>query len=122
MPDSLSEVSAPHAPRSRQRNTPPGPPSSGRTRLRYVLCAATLLAPLGAPAAPSIPSRVRIAPDGRGFTTPDGRPFTPFGVNYYRPGTGWAPQVWKQFDPEATRRDFIPERDLDVLFVTPLPQ
>jgi hypothetical protein len=30
----------------------------------------------------------------------------PFGVSYYRPGTGWAPQVWKQFDPEATRRDF----------------
>ncbi len=29
-----------------------------------------------------------------------------FGVNYFRPGTGWAPQVWQQFDAEATRRDF----------------
>jgi endo-1,4-beta-mannosidase len=28
-------------------------------------------------------------------------------VNYYRPGTGWAPQVWKQFDAEATRKDFV---------------
>ena len=27
-------------------------------------------------------------------------------MNYYRPGTGWAPQLWKQFDAEATRRDF----------------
>jgi hypothetical protein len=35
-----------------------------------------------------------------------GRPFVPFGVTYYRPGTGWAPQLWKQFDTEATRRDF----------------
>ena len=30
----------------------------------------------------------------------------PFGVNYYRPGTGWAPQLWKQFDADATRSDF----------------
>lgn len=36
----------------------------------------------------------------------------PFGVNYFRPGTGWAPQVWKQFDPEATRRDFAKLREL----------
>ncbi len=30
----------------------------------------------------------------------------PFGVTYYRPRTGWAPQVWTQFDAEATRKDF----------------
>jgi endo-1,4-beta-mannosidase len=36
----------------------------------------------------------------------------PFGVNYYRPGTGWAPQVWKQFDPQATRQDFERLREL----------
>ena len=30
----------------------------------------------------------------------------PFGVNYYRPGTGWAPQLWKKFDADATRTDF----------------
>jgi hypothetical protein len=35
-----------------------------------------------------------------------GRHFVPFGVSYYRPGTGWAPQLWKNFDAEATRRDF----------------
>ena len=26
------------------------------------------------------------------------RPFMPIGVTYYRPGTGWAPQLWKKFD------------------------
>ncbi len=50
--------------------------------------------------------RIRIAPDGHGFVTTTGKRFVPFGVNYYRPGTGWAPQVWKEFEPEATRRDF----------------
>jgi hypothetical protein len=49
--------------------------------------------------------RIRIAADGRTFETADGKPFVPMGVNYFRPGTGWAPQLWKQFDPEATRRD-----------------
>lgn len=51
-------------------------------------------------------SRIRIAADGRTFVTEAGKPFVPMGVNYYRPGTGWAPQVWKQFDVEATRQDF----------------
>jgi len=46
------------------------------------------------------------AADGRTFETEKGRPFVPFGVNYYRPGTGWAPQVWKKFDAAATRTDF----------------
>jgi hypothetical protein len=50
--------------------------------------------------------KVRVSSDGRGFETADGRPFAPVGVNYFRPGTGWAPQVWKQFDAEATARDF----------------
>lgn len=56
--------------------------------------------------------RIQVAPDHRGFVTSDGRPFVPFGVNYYRPGTGWAPQVWKQFDPAATARDFARIREL----------
>src|SRR5512147_2049450 len=59
------------------------------------LCAADQLLP-----------KVKIAKDGRSFETEAGKPFVPFGVNYYRPGTGWAPQVWKQFDAEATRKDF----------------
>jgi endo-1,4-beta-mannosidase len=58
--------------------------------------------------------KVRVAPNGNGFATTDGRPFVPFGVTYYRPGTGWAPQVWKQFDAAATRRDFQRMKGLGV--------
>ena len=57
---------------------------------------------------------IRLAADGHSFVTDDGRAFAPFGVNYYRPGTGWAPQVWKQFDAEATRRDFARMKELGV--------
>src|SRR5262249_4210263 len=31
--------------------------------------------------------KIRIARDGRTFVTEQGKPFVPFGVNYYRPGT-----------------------------------
>jgi len=48
--------------------------------------------------------KVRIAADGRHFETADGRPFVPFGVNYYRPNTGWPPKIWNTFDAEATAR------------------
>jgi len=70
----------------------------------------------GAVAAGGPPSlfRIRIAPDGRGFQSRDQRPFVPFGVTYFRPGTGWAPQVWKQFDAEATRQDFTRMKQLGV--------
>ena len=53
-------------------------------------------------------ARVKICVDRQrhGFVDAAGKAFVPFGVNYYRPGTGWAPQLWKQFDVEATRRDF----------------
>ena len=67
------------------------------------LCAADQLLP-----------KVKIAKDGRSFETEAGRPFVPFGVNYYRPGTGWAPQVWKQFDAEATRKDFARMKELGI--------
>ncbi len=50
--------------------------------------------------------KVRVAADSKTFATADGRKFAPIGVTYYRPGTGWAPQVWKQWDAEATRKDF----------------
>lgn len=59
-------------------------------------------------------SKVKVAPDGRSFVTAEGKPFVPFGINYYRPGTGWAPQVWKQWNAEATRRDFKLMRDYGV--------
>jgi endo-1,4-beta-mannosidase len=58
--------------------------------------------------------KVRIARDGRSFETEAGKPFVPFGVSYFRPGTGWAPQVWKQFDADATRKDFARMRELGI--------
>jgi hypothetical protein len=48
--------------------------------------------------------KIRVA--GNRFVTSDARPIKIWGVNYFRPGTGWAPQVWKQFDPERTASDF----------------
>jgi hypothetical protein len=54
-----------------------------------------------------------VAKDGRGFDA-GGQPFVPLGVNYYRPGTGWAPQVWKKFDPAATREDFARMKSVGV--------
>jgi hypothetical protein len=83
-------------------------------KTRISLIALTVVVALEAPLATRAASlpRVRVSPDGRGFVTSEGRPFVPFGVNYFRPGTGWAPQVWKQFDPEATRRDFARLREL----------
>jgi hypothetical protein len=48
----------------------------------------------------------KIRVSGNRFVTADGQPIVLWGVNYFRPGTGWAPQVWKQFDPERTADDF----------------
>ena len=58
--------------------------------------------------------KILIAADGRTFQTADGKPFVPLGINYYRPGTGWAPQLWKKFDAEATRQDFARMKELGV--------
>ena len=58
--------------------------------------------------------KIRIAADGRGFVTADGKPFVPLGVNYYRPGMGWAPRLWKKFDAQATRQDFARMKALGV--------
>ena len=49
--------------------------------------------------------KVRVAADGRHFETADGKSFVPFGVNYYRPNTGWPPKIWRLFDPVATAKD-----------------
>ncbi|MBI5394306.1 MAG: cellulase family glycosylhydrolase [Verrucomicrobia bacterium] len=76
---------------------------------RFALIGAMLLATTLAGAA--LP-KIRVADGGRTFVTEAGKPFVPMGVNYYRPGTGWAPQLWKQFDAEATRRDFARLREL----------
>ena len=81
-------------------------------RLAALLTALPALA-LAAQGTNSLPA-IRLSPDGRSFETSAGRPFVPFGVNYFRPGTGWAPQVWKQFDAEATRKDFARLSELGV--------
>ncbi|MFO1499599.1 MAG: cellulase family glycosylhydrolase [Verrucomicrobiota bacterium] len=58
--------------------------------------------------------KILVAPDSRGFQTSEGVPFVPRGVTYYRPGTGWAPQVWKKFDAEATRADFARMKEMGI--------
>ncbi len=50
--------------------------------------------------------KIRVSSSGDDFVTEDGKAFMPFGVNYFRPGTGWAPQLWKRFEEEAVKRDF----------------
>ncbi len=79
------------------------------------LCCATFAWADPPPSAAKSPlPKIRISPDGRGFVTAKGKPFVPFGLTYFRSGTGWAPQVWKQFDAEATRRDFVRMKELGV--------
>lgn len=56
--------------------------------------------------------KVRVAENHRAFETAEGRSFVPFGVNYFRPGTGWAPKLWQRFDAEATRRDLAQLKQL----------
>lgn len=70
------------------------------------LMATLLLILLGAAPVSGAPLKIRVDRVRHGFADEAGHPFVPFGVSYYRPGTGWAPQLWKQFDAEATRRDF----------------
>lgn len=48
-----------------------------------------------------------VTADGQGFAERDsGRPYIPFGTNYYDPHTGWAPKLWRQFDAEKVRKHF----------------
>lgn len=70
-------------------------------------------APAQSPALSRLP-KIQITKNGRAFRLENGKPFVPFGVTYYRPGTGWAPQVWKQFDPAATRKDFGRMKELGI--------
>lgn len=65
-----------------------------------------MLANGGELSAAKSPPKIRVDRARHGFVDATGKPFVPFGVSYYRPGTGWAPQLWKQFDADATRRDF----------------
>ena len=84
-------------------------------RFAVVLAVGSLVAgELRSAEKPEVLAKIRVAADGRSFATETGKPFVPFGVNYYRPGTGWAPNVWKQFDAEATRKDFSRMKALGV--------
>jgi len=48
-----------------------------------------------------------VTADGQGFAERgSGRPYIPFGTNYYDPHTGWAPKIWRQFDAEKVREHF----------------
>lgn len=85
-----------------------------RNRLALLFTVSLLLATIQLWAADQLLPKVHIAKDGRSFETEVGKPFVPFGVTYYRPGTSWAPQVWKQFDAEATRKDFARMKELGV--------
>jgi hypothetical protein len=69
------------------------------------VCALSVLV-IPTSAAASEPPRIRVDVAGHGFIDADGQRFMPCGVSYFRPGTGWAPQLWKRFDAEATRLDF----------------
>lgn len=81
-------------------------------RLKYCLTGAFALVmwfSSGTPAFPKNASslkKIRVDAQRRCFVTEDGTIFIPLGVNYFRPGTGWAPQVWKKFDATAVREDF----------------
>jgi hypothetical protein len=56
-----------------------------------------------------------VAPDGRGFVeTKSNRTFIPFGTNYYDHHTGWAPKIWRRFDPAEVKRHFAVMRKLGV--------
>jgi endo-1,4-beta-mannosidase len=58
---------------------------------------------------------IAVDPNGQSFIEkPSGRPYTPFGVNYYDPNTGWAPKIWRQFDAKRVTRHFEVMRSLGV--------
>jgi hypothetical protein len=54
-------------------------------------------------------------PNGKGFVERDsGKPFIPFGTNYYDPNTGWPPKVWQQFNPKRVASHFAVMNKLGV--------
>jgi hypothetical protein len=58
---------------------------------------------------------IAVGSDGKSFVEQSsGRPYVPFGTNYYDPNTGWAPKIWRQFDADRVTRHFEVMRDLGV--------
>jgi hypothetical protein len=50
---------------------------------------------------------IAVTMDGDGFVEAgSGRPYIPFGTNYYDPHTGWAPKLWHRFDAEKVQQHF----------------
>ena len=78
-----------------------------KTGLLWGAIAALVFSHISTIAAGTLPA-IRVADKGAGrtFETEDGKPFVPFGVNYFRANTGWAPQLWKKWDPDSVRSDF----------------
>jgi len=71
------------------------------------LFAANLICAAGNAAERSQMGLIAVASDGRSFVERgSGRPYIPFGTNYYDPNTGWAPKLWRQFDAERVREHF----------------
>ena len=66
-----------------------------------MLCAHGMPTRAETPLPAQTPSKIRVDRKHHGFVDAAGKPFMPFAVTYYRPGTGWAPQLWKQFNAEG---------------------
>lgn len=48
---------------------------------------------------------IQVAPGGGGFVEgAGGKPFVPFGANYFDPKTGWAPKIWARYDHDRVAR------------------
>jgi endo-1,4-beta-mannosidase len=56
---------------------------------------------------------VALAQPGPGFQL-SGRPWHPFGCNYFDPHVGWAPKLWREFDAARVEEHFRIMRDLGV--------
>ena len=87
---------------------------SARPLLAQLILVAMLLAASGC----SFPRKVTLvttAPDGKGFIEAgSGKPFVPWGTNYYDPNTGWPPQMWQQFDTDRVAEHFQAMSDIGV--------
>ncbi|MBP7053984.1 MAG: beta-galactosidase [Phycisphaerae bacterium] len=67
------------------------------------------------PAARPALGLIAVSSDGQGFVDHSSHErFVPFGTNYYDPHTGWAPKIWRQFDPNRVTRHFEIMSDLGV--------
>ncbi len=89
---------------------------TGRVRLGLcmVFCLVCTVSGVESATGPAL-GLIVVAPDGEGFVEQSSHErFIPFGTNYYDPHTGWAPRIWRQFDPNRVTRHFEIMRDLGV--------